>query len=524
MATQIRFKLYTHEANRNPQWQRDLSVSLMQDSSKAMEQLSPTLLLFTQHWAFHDFFCAEEDEDPTDDYIDSHVDGFSRLEFKALSRPLSQYVGATGQLIVYVRRKPPTLADKIGMTITPSRAGLRGADFVAEQNSADTRFFNGELLGPDDGALPVAFHYDAFIQAQTTLETMDSWDELQLREEVERLYADPDDAIVAAHELALKAAKYPAEDLRPHIRRLIGVLGTVLFRQDKLTAGEPVTQAAQAARKLHIMQHSGRKLSVDDRWPCVLTVLRHDTLTIIYMTRINDNWHYGPGQSIRLIMDGTTAVFNELHCLRLATFLGTIGKLGKEIATFLAHDSLACPFIAPSVYTGPGPMLRARRLIPNDPRVLAVTLVGTPGERVLKFISESRYGAKAQRLAGHWAPALEVYRPAVAGYRSGYYIVVMEFITGGLPGPTRDHIPALNQLLTTFKNLGIVHGDLRPQNLVFLPDGAIKVIDWDWAAMEPDGSLYPFTMNPNPAMWAPGQQPGKPMKHEHDIPAQRTRC
>ena len=78
---------------------------------------------------------------------------------------------------------------------------------------------------------------------------------------------------------------------------------------------------------------------------------------------------------------------------------------------------------------------------------------------------------------------------------------------------TTEH-PALIKLLRTMKEKNVVHGDLRPNNIMCRapPDGGtegqaleIKVIDFDWAGML-GSTNYPAIMNPN-IKW-PGEPRG----------------
>jgi len=58
--------------------------------------------------------------------------------------------------------------------------------------------------------------------------------------------------------------------------------------------------------------------------------------------------------------------------------------------------------------------------------------------------------------------------------------------------------PALVKLLNTMKEKGVVHGDLRPNNIMCRAEGQeleIKVVDFDWAG-KLGSAKYPAIMNP----------------------------
>ncbi|KAJ7201044.1 hypothetical protein GGX14DRAFT_342376, partial [Mycena pura] len=136
-------------------------------------------------------------------------------------------------------------------------------------------------------------------------------------------------------------------------------------------------------------------------------------------------------------------------------------------------------------------------------------------EVVVKLMSTSRYGSAAQNKAGDFAPHLYVHRPATEDHHSGFYIAVMDHVGAGVKPAVDLHKTNLIRLLRHFRTSGIVHGDLRPQNIIFLEDGNIKVVDWDWAGFEDKKPCYPWTINPE-NQWAHGVAAGALMKHEHD--------
>ncbi|KAJ7056986.1 hypothetical protein C8F01DRAFT_968872, partial [Mycena amicta] len=66
------------------------------------------------------------------------------------------------------------------------------------------------------------------------------------------------------------------------------------------------------------------------------------------------------------------------------------------------------------------------------------------------------------------------------------------------------------------KDHDIVHGDLRPQNLVFGLDGSVTVLDWDWGGVRSqENPRYPLAMNPT-WQWHERAVGEGWIEHEHD--------
>ncbi|KAJ7064696.1 hypothetical protein C8F01DRAFT_1127746 [Mycena amicta] len=130
-------------------------------------------------------------------------------------------------------------------------------------------------------------------------------------------------------------------------------------------------------------------------------------------------------------------------------------------------------------------------------------------------MSDSRYGSDAQRMAGDFAAHLHDYRAATKEHHTGFYVAVMEHVDKLVDPEEQLHRQTLIQLLNHFRTSGIVHGDLRPQNIIFLADGKVKVIDWDWAGLKDENPRYPWIINMQND-WADGVAAGELMEHEHD--------
>ena len=62
---------------------------------------------------------------------------------------------------------------------------------------------------------------------------------------------------------------------------------------------------------------------------------------------------------------------------------------------------------------------------------------------------------------------------------------------------------------------GYVHGDLRPQNVLIMPDNSIRILDFDWAGKVGEVK-YPDDINMD-CRWHNDVHPGGPIKEEHDL-------
>lgn len=72
----------------------------------------------------------------------------------------------------------------------------------------------------------------------------------------------------------------------------------------------------------------------------------------------------------------------------------------------------------------------------------------------------------------------------------------------------------LKNILQLLKAGQFVHGDIRKQNILLLPNDGIKLLDFDWA--NDDGSaFYPHDLNMN-VEWPDGVAPGGKITREHD--------
>ncbi|KAJ7220116.1 hypothetical protein GGX14DRAFT_305809, partial [Mycena pura] len=135
---------------------------------------------------------------------------------------------------------------------------------------------------------------------------------------------------------------------------------------------------------------------------------------------------------------------------------------------------------------------------------------GSPLDVVVKLMTKSSYGQEAQELAGRFAPKLHYY----GHVDEGFFVAVMDFVPSGM-SLSVAHESALQELRQHLKLNNIVHGDLRPQNLVFGLDGSVMVLDWDWGGVRSKNPRYPLAINPT-WQWHGGAVGGGWIEHEHD--------
>ncbi|KAJ7609118.1 hypothetical protein FB45DRAFT_1067141 [Roridomyces roridus] len=118
------------------------------------------------------------------------------------------------------------------------------------------------------------------------------------------------------------------------------------------------------------------------------------------------------------------------------------------------------------------------------------------------------YGKDAQEYFAElgFAPRLHYHGPVeIKGdaLRMGFYIVIMDYVdsTGALPPEQMEdhHIDNIREVAKLLQagRWPWLHGDLRPENVVFRPGQKLQILDWDWAGK--DGGLidprYPPTLN-----------------------------
>ncbi|KAF7316269.1 hypothetical protein MIND_00145600 [Mycena indigotica] len=313
------------------------------------------------------------------------------------------------------------------------------------------------------------------------------------------------------------------------------------YDQDKLVSeGDEVHQAAQGAQKF--IEYFLRQGSLPQRrglsYPAVITTIRRHVLTVSFFIRITEpgaseatdryEWSYDRVASINLRPPGTSTKLNDQHSLRLALFFTRINALNVLISRHYRTATAATsttywPLCKEAMCSNDAfSLVYQSRINPKDPRTFYAMYKPTSDDHlqprvvVCKLIS-SRYGSALHtHLAKHQlAPSLLHLNPLPTPLN--FRLVVMDKIdaicetTGSnVNGERRQQ---LTRLLEILRLSGLVHGDLRPQNILFSTDG-VKIIDFDWAGA--DGtSYYPLNLNET-LVWHKGVKGGSAMQHEHD--------
>ncbi|KAF7304249.1 hypothetical protein HMN09_00826100 [Mycena chlorophos] len=269
----------------------------------------------------------------------------------------------------------------------------------------------------------------------------------------------------------------------------------------------------------------------------IASIRRHSIYPSLFLS-INDRDHYDTLTQATLRLPNMRHT-EESHCARIALWFNEINKLAKVINTH--HNSPEEPPLIPAdVFPGRdgGHFVNVRRLLHDNGLVLVGTWqrdqsrrdAGGDGEDVVaerdgdaeesvlvKFVPTGRYGTKAHTLAAtaKLAPPLYVFRPATDHWDTRYSIAVMGYVAPTVRGPETKHVQALKNLQQFLDASGLVHGDLRVQNIMFEADGSIKVVDWDWSAHAASRPVYPLDLNRDAYRQA-GIVPGGAMLQEHD--------
>ncbi|KAH9939746.1 uncharacterized protein BXZ73DRAFT_75919 [Epithele typhae] len=157
-------------------------------------------------------------------------------------------------------------------------------------------------------------------------------------------------------------------------------------------------------------------------------------------------------------------------------------------ARYRAPDGHTVPFTYVDVLKGPG----------EGSTVFLARLDGPePRHVVVKFVE--RYGARAHELLAEagLAPALLYHGDVWPGEDElryhGHEMVVMEHVEGVpafAPEQQSAAAPEVERALKILQGSGMVHGDLRPPNILLLRgwgqgvEGRVRIIDFDWAGRE----------------------------------------
>jgi serine/threonine protein kinase len=127
------------------------------------------------------------------------------------------------------------------------------------------------------------------------------------------------------------------------------------------------------------------------------------------------------------------------------------------------------------------------------------------------------YGQDAHiLLAGkQLAPEIVCVETLAGGWRA----VVMKKVIGEALPSTLDDITrsSLKEAVQTLHNAGIVHGDLRSQNILITECSKVCILDFDWADVV-GKAHYPSDINMEQSCgWHDDVTPGGVIKIEHDL-------
>ena len=141
------------------------------------------------------------------------------------------------------------------------------------------------------------------------------------------------------------------------------------------------------------------------------------------------------------------------------------------------------------------------------------------GENVVVKFVRDHYGDKVHRfLAGkNLAPKLHLCERLVGGW----YVVIMgkvegRLLNGYMSDDTLDPYikESLNSAVQEMHKNRMVHGDLRPQNILITDKSSPVILDFDWAGMEGEAT-YPAELNET-CHWHKGVKARGKIEKEHD--------
>ncbi|KAF7293133.1 hypothetical protein HMN09_01191300 [Mycena chlorophos] len=238
-------------------------------------------------------------------------------------------------------------------------------------------------------------------------------------------------------------------------------------------------------------------------------------------------WVAALDDTLSLSPVSTAGIQSDLDCLRLACSLGRVGQTLERIYT-LCRDLEHLPPVAPSVfphrmYQGvqlSGTLGIPRLLRKNDMNIFQTTWNDGTKDRevVVKMFPATTYGLESHLKAADdkLAPEIIFQGKLLEKYETGWSICVMEYIS-----PTQKlsmaHIESLKCIPKRLKALGLIHGDLRLPNILFLAEGRVMIVDWNCASGPSLDSRSRYPRNINPAAdWVEGVVAGAPIEAAHD--------
>ncbi|KAF7301141.1 hypothetical protein MIND_00678500 [Mycena indigotica] len=432
----------------------------------------------------------------------------------------------------------------------------------AEETTIDSRF----------DCLPAVFYHEAFLNYAMKLDELHSLSEGELNDklrEVESLSNKPHMTLQEAETLLTALTCTYLDEvqmqaaLQPLVRRYFGpkilpidtktnlkmsisealdadvddigrVNGHLIVKVDEYkTRAVPSLQGVLGSQK-----HSVEPILLEQEWakeyptaflrkfyPILVTSYHGSNITPLISLRKGDQWFSHPlGHSFDPLKYGFSSIKrNDTVLKRLALFFGYCYLLCLDIEKICSAETTpppVAPQIFPADHDDGGFLSHSNVPDPKVPQIMIADWTRNNSSSdnrtltvVLKFVS-SRYGTKAHMLAQGLglAPALIHFGPVPGSL--GYHVVVMEYVSG--IAPDKRHVTALENAIKQLDENQLVHGDLRLPNIIFLEDGSLKIIDWDWATAADEPSIkYPDNLDTTQEFWV--GKAGKTITAEDDI-------
>ncbi|KAF7321310.1 hypothetical protein MKEN_00651200 [Mycena kentingensis (nom. inval.)] len=275
-------------------------------------------------------------------------------------------------------------------------------------------------------------------------------------------------------------------------------------------------------------------------------------------------WIANQDKCFSLVPTDATSQRRRIHNLRIAAYFVVISKALRRIGE-QRIASLATPMLVPSsafadtlaasllediarelAIPEPARLVCRGPVVEYNPRLLKVEFAAedeqVPRRCVVKFVY-GRYGEQAHKAFNEvqqrfscgdfWLIALFKSAEDGKGMAPKLYsilkpvpesdewqVAVMDYVDGVHANADRfvpevKHLVLLHNLLDVLRKTNVVHGDLRPENMLFTTDGGLKIIDWDWAGVGTECNYT--TQELNPAIpRCRGAKSSARMRHAHD--------
>ena len=198
---------------------------------------------------------------------------------------------------------------------------------------------------------------------------------------------------------------------------------------------------------------------------------------------------------------------------RLAHLLAAVDATTFELMKYYSHPNNRS--IGPYFSKFNDSKIAYKEKIPNKENLFVASLNDSNGSKEVVVKFSRRYGIEVHQFLASRNKAPEVIH--FAELPGKWFVVVMEKVNNTVckNDAACAHIHGeLKTVLEELKSKNLVHGDLRPQNILLLADNSIKVVDFDWAG-KCGAVKYPTNLNID-CPWHPDVTPGCPIIHEHD--------